>query len=538
MAAQQPKKYRKLADLRAHVPHVSKQALESILKYVDKNGLPEKRTAKDMRNASRCVIQLADGHGPLLVHQDIAMQDGSSIKVEFLNLCSFLHFAYKAGGGFYRAMSQMLDKTDKLSLVFYSDEVCPGNPLAPSLSRKCWVIYAGFKEMGPLLSCESAWITCCVLRSDVVAKAEATMSQVMKRMLHLVFQNPWCDVEHLGILLQDPRSKEASRRLRLSLACFVQDGQAQKMTWSVKGDSGSRFCSLCSNCFCSKSAGANPDPDDEDMDTACHFTKHAQLVQHSSEEMLASWDRMAARYQKCTAKEWHAWEKAAGISYSPEALLACPALRHVLKPTEQWMHDYMHGLLSNGLLSYATFYLLEALQAWQTLAQYTHFWQLPKQFQKISLCKVLDEKRVAKHKKSGKLNSTASELLSLLPVLAHFVRQVCGDRRKLETEAFLAMQTLQEALHAGFSGKLTHDTVFVLVEEALQKWKLAGWPFRKKNHWLLHHANCVRLHTVCLSCFAMERKHKLISRKTNLLHNTRTLADGWDNTYKIEHCKP
>ena len=288
MAAQQPKKYRKLADLRAHVPHVSKQALESILKYVDKNGLPEKRTAKDMRNASRCVIQLADGHGPLLVHQDIAMQDGSSIKVEFLNLCSFLHFAYKAGGGFYRAMSQMLDKTDKLSLVFYSDEVCPGNPLAPSLSRKCWVIYAGFKEMGPLLSCESAWITCCVLRSDVVAKAEATMSQVMKRMLHLVFQNPWCDVEHLGILLQDPQEKEASRRLRLSLACFVQDGQAQKMTWSVKGDSGSRFCSLCSNCFCSKSAGANPDPDDEDMDTACHFTKHAQLVQHSSEEMLAS----------------------------------------------------------------------------------------------------------------------------------------------------------------------------------------------------------------------------------------------------------
>ena len=98
-----PEKHRKLLDLRSHVPHVSKQALESILKYVDKNGLPEKKTAKDMRTASRGVIDEADGHGPLLVHQDVLLQDGSSIQVQFVNLCSFLRSAYKAGGGFYSA---------------------------------------------------------------------------------------------------------------------------------------------------------------------------------------------------------------------------------------------------------------------------------------------------------------------------------------------------------------------------------------------------------------------------------------------------
>ena len=184
------------------------------------------------------------------------------------------------------------------------------------------------------------------------------------------------------------------------------------------------------------------------------------------------------------------------------------------------MHDYMHGLLSNGLLSYATFYLLQVLDGWKNFAEYCKFWQLPKQFSAIRICNVLDDKRVVKHKKSGKLNSTASELLSLLPILAHYIRQVCGDKHQKETEAFLSMQALQEALQAGWSGKLTHDIVFVLVEEALAKWKNAGWPFRRKNHWLLHFSQCVRTHTACISCFAMERKHKQISRKTNLVQNT------------------
>ena len=514
-----PEKHRKLLDLRSHVPHVSKQALESILKYVDKNGLPEKKTAKDMRTASRGVIDEADGHGPLLVHQDVLLQDGSSIQVQFVNLCSFLHSAYKAGGGFYRAMSQMLESTDQLSLCLYSDELCPGNPLSASTGRKCWVIYAGLKEMGPLLQTENAWITLCILRSNVVATVEASMSQIMKRLLHLIFLNPWCDVQDLGICLQPPEGHagEANRRVRLSLAYIIQDGAAQKMTWSVKGDSGSRFCSLCSNCFSLKQAG---DESEDDIDPSSQFTKHSELVLHSSEEMLESWDRMAARYGKCSAKEWSAWQQAAGITFSPESLLACPALRPFLKPTEQWMHDYMHGLLSNGLLSYATFYLLQVMDGWKTFAEYCKFWQLPKQFSAIRICDVLDDKRVVKHKKSGKLNSTASELLSLLPILAQYVRQVCGDKHKKETEAFLSMQGLQEALQAGWSGKLTHDIVFVLVEEALAKWKNAGWPFRRKNHWPLHFSQCVRTHTACISCFAMERKHKQISRKTNLVQNT------------------
>ena len=126
------------------------------------------------------------------------------------------------------------ESTDQLSLCLHSDELCPGNPLSASNGRKCWMIYAGLKEMGPLLQTENAWITLCILRSNMVATVEASMSQIMKRLLHLIFLNPLCDVQDLGICLQPPdgHAGEANRRVRLSLGYIIQDGQAQKTTWS------------------------------------------------------------------------------------------------------------------------------------------------------------------------------------------------------------------------------------------------------------------------------------------------------------------
>ena len=211
-------KHRKLLDLRGHVPHVSKAALERILKYVALEGLPGQRSAKAMRQASKGLVDEANGYGPLLVLQDVVGQDGSISRVQFLNYCSFLHYAYKQGGGFYRAMKTQLDKhAGHLGLYLYSDEVCPGNVLAPDTTRKCWVVYAGLKEMDSLLSSEHAWVTLCIVRSSLVSRLEANISQIMGRVLQLVFENPWCAVQHAGMLLQPPPEHAGAAPRRLFL---------------------------------------------------------------------------------------------------------------------------------------------------------------------------------------------------------------------------------------------------------------------------------------------------------------------------------
>ena len=129
--------------------------------------------------------------------------------------------------------------------------------------------------------------------------------------------------------------------------------------------------------------------------------------------------------------------------------------------------------------------------------------------------------RLEKHRNSGKLNATASEILTLLPVLAQYVRQVYKNHDDVELLAFKALNSLVEHVHAGFSGKVTGADIFHLVEDSLQQWKNAGWAFRKKNHWLLHFHDRFDQHQCMVSCFAMERKHKFLSKKTTLVQNTK-----------------
>lgn len=51
---------------------------------------------------------------------------------------------------------------------------------------------------------------------------------------------------------------------------------------------------------------------------------------------------------------------------------AYPEFRDLPGPVAQWMHDYMHCLLSNGLLAYALLFS-EALSCWQSFFCYTKF---------------------------------------------------------------------------------------------------------------------------------------------------------------------
>ena len=106
-------------------------------------------------------------------------------------------------------------------------------------------------------------------------------------------------------------------------------------------------------------------------------------------------------------------------------------------------------------------------------------------------------------------------------MLAQYVRQVYKNHAGVEVLAFFAMNALVEALHAGWSGKVKGADIFLVAEDALQKWKNAGWPFRKKNHWLLHFHDRFDQHQCMVSCCAMERKHKFLSKKTTLVQNTK-----------------
>ena len=244
----------------------------------------------------------------------------------------------------------------------------------------------------------------------------------------------------------------------LRFAFFIQDGQGHKYAWSVKGDSGSRFCCLCKNVFAVSNAAPTKEEEEEEeeleLSAVSKFVKHSQLQLASSEEIIASWQRTQARAATCTQQELAMWEQACGIKCTAEALLLCKELEALLFPAEQFCHDWMHGLVSNGIMNICCFLLLESLECVQMLHGYAQKWTRPASLKGTNAAQLLKPQRMAKHKRSGKLSCSASELLSLLPVLAHFCRAVCvpAGAHLAKVNAFLALSTVLEMLQSLWHG--------------------------------------------------------------------------------------
>ena len=448
---------------------------------------------------------------------------GDDMVLPFVNLLSFIFYAYQQGGGWYKALKKLLATHDCLSLILYCDEVTPGNPLASRVGRKCWVVYCAIKQMDGLLADVDAWVTLFIARSSLVQNVAAGMSAIMKEVLLNISKNPVCDVQHFGLMLKQPAGGP-NVFLKLQFCFFLQDGQAMKMVYSVKGDSGSRFCPLCKNIFACKE-------ESDELPTVCRFLKREQLQLSSDVEIMASWKRTQQRAneyksKKMTAAAFSQWQQATGITWEPECLLASPLLEDVLQPCKQWVHDWLHCLLSNGIFAIASFLLLNSLNVWDTMLDYVAMWTLPKHLQGINIKALFEPAKGKKNKKSEKINATASELMTLEPVLTQFVEKVALPAGTFiaECEAYVALATLVQM----FQGKLEPQTLLSQVERVLALWCAAGWQDRmiKKHHWLLHFPSHVEVHGKIASCFTAERKHKDISKHAVSMFNTTYFERG------------
>lgn len=363
-----PSKLAKLTHLRKTVPQCSKSALHAILEHVKDEGIPDMTQPKQMTEACQAAVNKCNGYGPLLLQHHLTTLTGQKKQVELVNFLSWVHAAYKAGGGFHALLkAALLKEPGPLSLLLYADEITPGNVLANQPTRKIWCLYITVKEFGCAIQSEHAWVTVGLLRSSTVSKLDGHLSQLCAAVLASIFNSQYGNVTELGLLLQEPPgSTPVGKRLKLQLGFFIMDGQAAKFAWGTKGDSGSRFCQQCANIF--------QFADDNDLDVECghmsevsKYTKFNQLHLVSSQEIFSSWDRMSARHGNVSKKDFQAWEQAAGVSYSPHSLLATKELRPILDPATQNCWDWMHCLLSNGVISIGMFKWLELLDQWDIL---------------------------------------------------------------------------------------------------------------------------------------------------------------------------
>lgn len=165
-------KLQKLNHFRRAVPFVSQRALEAIFELVRKDGLPELQLKKHMHETTEATFAERSQYGELVTTHTLVGINGANTKCVGVNPLSYMHAAFSQGGSYTdlacRTLSQKGCSPEKpWQLIVYTDEIDPGDPLAPrGHTRKVWSFYFAFVEFGlHALSKEEAWLTCEIART-------------------------------------------------------------------------------------------------------------------------------------------------------------------------------------------------------------------------------------------------------------------------------------------------------------------------------------------------------------------------------------
>ena len=136
-----------LINLRSQVPHVSQSALSAILKIAADQRLPQLMDRKSIRTARDLHVGTQTPYGAL--HQQITDASGKVFEVQ--HPFAMLWLACNTSPAISLLVQRLPDSSpaEPLSIVFYADEVSPGNQLSHHNARKSWAFYWSVYQFGP-----------------------------------------------------------------------------------------------------------------------------------------------------------------------------------------------------------------------------------------------------------------------------------------------------------------------------------------------------------------------------------------------------
>ena len=199
---------------------------------------------------------------------------------------------FHQGGSFTELVKKTLEVSpctpnNCWELIFYSDEIVPGQFLQTDSSRKVQAVYVSIKQFGGIaLSHEESWLLGMAKGSSQVNELEASMSQVTAIYLSSIFENNMVDACNCntGFVVKDEH--DVSYRIHLKLGMLLQDGAAHKTIYSLEGDAGTKFCIFCANLYKGKS---NITMEDNEQVLVPRIVNSVSYVTRISHEIHFSW---------------------------------------------------------------------------------------------------------------------------------------------------------------------------------------------------------------------------------------------------------
>ncbi|CAE7488953.1 unnamed protein product [Symbiodinium sp. CCMP2592] len=496
-----------------------------LLPEEDDEAAPSRSTLKRKRDLK---LNLSTPYGPLWRElTGFEMAQGPPLKVTYLDPVALLWSACQQGGGFQnflqtRAARCPCSPAHPWDLCLYVDEVSPGNQLKPLNERKLQVVYFSLKQLGGLaLSKEDAWFVLTAVRSIDVKRLSNGMTQLMKRIFAIFLLERREKMLH-GISLPMPNSQH------WMLCLLIADEAALKSVWEDKGASGTKLCFMCQNVVAHSSSLHCCDATGTLVSHVCH--NKGQMVRHTDETILEAAVHLADNKPRMNKGEFKMRQFALGLNYAEHGPLFSAELRPHLKPIAVSMYDWMHNFVVGGIFQVEMTELLKVLRSQGIPQTELHHFLSDCNWPSAVGDKGASAKKVFA-KTLTEFKSGASECMALYPAMRAFLQEKLplirdNDAKECCRCFFILCEVLDQLYKTATPGDVANlaTTLEHKVSSHLELFKACyGEDYvLPKHHMNMHLGDLLRRHSVLLSCFVHERRHKEIKRYANNLDSMQT----------------
>ena len=504
----------KLAALHS-TSHVTANALSQVLRRIHEIGLPDASSRRTIARARQDIAFEETEFGPILQPMKLLTKTGGELTVWVQHPLALLSKLL----GSDACVASLLMRMENAEIVMYSDEVHPGDAVKGN-DRKVQCVYWTIMNFGTSRVCsETFWFSATCTRTSVVKRVQDGMSQVYKRLLKLFFGRPSGHDLRNGVVFQLPSGQ--CKLLHASMKMFTQDESAGKDVLCAYGASGVKECFMCKTTIKHTSTllphpGLLPstciDPAQFVLSTTSSLRKIAKRL-HSA---MVAGDPNLAELEKT-----HGFHAASGSLLLDEDL--------DIDIMGVWCWDWMHVYLQGGVLVNEVAAFLERAGGHglgiATLDAYLARFQWPKRMPSAtSIC------RDTKNELRATPNGSASEYLSLVPVLEKFLVDVVQKRGGLDLEAdsLLACCAVVTLLQCSSQRQVQPNELQDAMTKhfALQQTVYGVALWLPKSHYALHLPMVLAILGILLGTFVQERRHKIVKRHCQPHQNTTNLEKG------------
>ena len=374
---------------------------------------------------------------------------------------------------------------------------------------------------------QEAWFEVLLARSAVVSDIKGGMSAIFGKLLDVFWDPQGFDMHHGGVCLKLYEGMPLHVFMKMDV--FMADEAALHAIFSCKGSSGLKPCFLCQNIF-----NAKLRPEIVKQDTTGFAQVHTcvdveKLVLHTTQTIHGIAIRLASAAVTMSKTDFAELQTRLGWNFVPEGILMNARWRSLLWPTRHGMYDWMHVWLVHGVMNTHVGLMMRALKphgvTYAVLDEYTSQFHWPK-CMGLAGKDVFCQKRAKSSWDDGSLKASASESLSVLPVLACFLQGVAkksgNEVVQQHASSFALMAKTIEMLQNGGRRTICPDILQQSVAAHLTSFTaLFGTEaMTPKFHYCLHFVDFSRRFGFVPNCFALERKHKVPKRFANEVRNT------------------